>query len=143
MGLDMYLYKNTWLPFKDEERARIAIVGLPDIKMSRVRYVVEEIGYWRKANAIHRWFVNNVQDGVDDCKHYYVSKVQLKELLELVKEVKENPDDAEELLPTTSGFFFGSTAYDEFYKEDLERTIGILEEAIASDYCEIYYHSSW
>ena len=27
----------------------------------------EEVGYWRKANAIHGWFVRNVQNGKDDC----------------------------------------------------------------------------
>lgn len=45
------------------------------------------IGYWRKANAIHKWFVDNVQEGVDDCKPYYVSREQLKELRTLCHRV--------------------------------------------------------
>ena len=30
--------------------------------------IFEEIAYWRKANAVHAWFVNTVQDGVDGCQ---------------------------------------------------------------------------
>jgi hypothetical protein len=42
--------------------------------------VIEEVMYWRKANQIHKWFVDNVQDGVDDCKEYWVSEEKLQEL---------------------------------------------------------------
>ena len=34
------------------------------------KYIAEQIGYWRKANAIHQWFVDNVQDGEDDCDYH-------------------------------------------------------------------------
>ena len=27
------------------------------------------VAYWRKANAIHSWFVENCQDGVDECQY--------------------------------------------------------------------------
>lgn len=47
----------------------------------------EEVGYWRKSNAIHKWFVENVQDGEDDCGQYEVSKEQLEGLLDVCKEV--------------------------------------------------------
>lgn len=26
------------------------------------------VGYWRKANQIHQWFVDEVQDGIDECQ---------------------------------------------------------------------------
>ena len=42
--------------------------------------VFEQVGYWRKANAIHRWFVQNVQAGVDDCGTYVVTREQLEQL---------------------------------------------------------------
>lgn len=32
------------------------------------RSIWKEIGYWRKANHIHKWFVDCVQDGEDDCE---------------------------------------------------------------------------
>jgi hypothetical protein len=46
-----------------------------------------ELGYWRKANAIHAWFVKNVQNGVDDCGDYPVSPKKLKTLLDLCEQV--------------------------------------------------------
>ena len=36
------------------------------IKFDRVCYIEESVGYWRKANAIHNWFVANCDKrGVD------------------------------------------------------------------------------
>lgn len=45
------------------------------------------IAYWRKANEIHRWFVENVQSGNDDCGTYEVSVEQLGELRDAVDKV--------------------------------------------------------
>lgn len=41
--------------------------------------------YWRKANQIHRFFVENVQNGKDDCEEYNVSKKILKKLYKYCK----------------------------------------------------------
>ena len=46
-----------------------------------------EVAYWRKANAIHGWFVNNVQNGVDKCQKSPVTRQQLNELLSVCHEV--------------------------------------------------------
>lgn len=54
------------------------------------RTIYEMIGYWRKANHIHKWFVDNVQGGNDDCSDYEVSKGKLEALLCLCKVVKDN-----------------------------------------------------
>ena len=77
--------------------------------------IVEEVAYWRKANAIHKWFVDNVQSGKDDCDSYEVSREQLVKLLGDCEQVKAHNELAEELLPTQSGFFFGSIEYDKWY----------------------------
>jgi hypothetical protein len=152
MGLDMFLYRG-----KHYDEAK-------------------ELGYWRKANHIHTWFVNNVQDGQDDCSWYPVTQDKLRELHSIcvrlrdgliLKEgevnngysirpggekvyhkelgkVIENPELAEELLPTQSGFFFGSTDYDEYYIDDIKHTIEVLEPLLSEDDPgDIYYHSSW
>ena len=50
--------------------------------------IYESVGYWRKANAIHKWFVDNVQDGEDDCNYYEVTEEQLKELLDICNTIK-------------------------------------------------------
>ena len=141
--------------------------------------IMEQVGYWRKANEIHNWFVENVQDGEDDCDyHREVTKEDLEELLDICNKVLascklvdgkiengynfdengnripilvdgkyvEDPSVAEELLPTTSGFFFGGTSYDEYYVEDIESTIDIITQALETTDFEtemIYYVSSW
>ena len=46
------------------------------------------VAYWRKANEIHRWFVENVQGGEDDCESHEVSREDLERLLSICKEVK-------------------------------------------------------
>ena len=49
--------------------------------------IFENAGYWRKANAIHAWFVDNVQDGEDDCEPHEVSKEQLMKLYLICKTI--------------------------------------------------------
>jgi hypothetical protein len=53
--------------------------------------ISEEVGYWRKANMIHNWFVEHVQDGIDDCRyHNEVTKETLEELLDTCIKVYES-----------------------------------------------------
>ena len=166
MGLDMHLHRKTyvknWNHMRYEEKHQVTVKlnkkKHPYIKKELICNVDEEIGYWRKANFIHRWFVDNVQNGVDDCKEYYVDIEQLQELYDLCVQVKKSPEMAAETLPTQSGFFFGDTAYDEYYLEDLEKTIKILKPILkldkelvvksengerVYDYPDYYYQSSW
>lgn len=50
--------------------------------------IMEQVGYWRKANHIHNWFVENIQDGEDDCAyHREVTKKDLEELLDVCETV--------------------------------------------------------
>ena len=150
MGLDMYLEKRTyvrqWEHQTPEEKYKVEVTkGGESVKIDpkRVTYVIEEIGYWRKANQIHQWFVENVQNGVDNCGEYCVSKGQLEDLLEICIKILNDNSLAEELLPTASGFFFGGTEYDEWYFKDIENTIEVLKEALSSDSGDFYYSSSW
>jgi len=104
-----------------------------------------EKAYWRKSNAIHRWFVVNCQDGVDDCGLYFVTRDQIEELSGLCQRVKNQPKLAPTLLPTQSGFFFGDTEYGEAYFSDIDTTIEQLTKTlddIDEDWV-ITYQSSW
>ncbi len=151
MGLDMYLEKRTdvrlWNFQKEEEQFEVVVrkggVTYPKINPKNVTTIVEEVGYWRKANQIHRWFVENVQDNVDNCGEYFVPKVKLEELLELCQKVKADNSLAGTLLPTGTGFFFGGEEYDEWYFNDIETTIEVLKEALSDDDASYYYSSSW
>ena len=88
MGLDMYasrrLHVKQWEHQRPNERykVRIEYAGKPvkGIRESCISDVEEEVMYWRKANHIHAWFVDNVQDGQDDCKPYYVDWDDLDQL---------------------------------------------------------------
>jgi len=149
MGLDMYLNKRTYVQYwehngDDNYEVKVTKKNEPtNINPKKVKYIIEEAGYWRKANQIHRWFVENVQDGVDNCGDYYVERNQLQALLDLCKIVQKDHSKAEELLPSASGFFFGGTDYDEWYYNDIENTISILEDALEDENGEYYYTSSW
>ena len=101
------------------------------------------MGYWRKANQIHNWFVENVQDGEDNCGSYYVTRQQLEELKATCIEVLAHKELAEDLLPTGAGFFFGSTTYDEYYYGDLDETIKIINRCLESKFDGFEYQSSW
>jgi hypothetical protein len=141
MGLDMFLVKHTYI-YGDGHRN--LSLDYPGVKPERVKVIQEELGYWRKANAIHQWFVDNVQDGVDECQESYVTTEQLQQLLDIVKQVQADHALAPTLLPTESGFFFGSTEYDSYYFEDLEDTRRILEGAVTEEgITDIFYNSSW
>lgn len=105
-----------------------------------------QITSWRKVNAIHKWFVDNVQNGVDDCGDYKVTKEQLIELRNTCNEVLDNGNLSESLLPTQSGFFFGDIEYDTWYFNDVEKTKSIIDEILETkSYCldDLYYSSSW
>ena len=57
-----------------------------------------------------------------------------------------NPEIASELLPTQDGFFFGGTAYDQWYMENIKSTIDILTKTLEEtdfDREMVVYNSSW
>lgn len=139
MGLDMYLTaERLFSGYMDlNERDRIIEVmegDCPPINrdINPSATVTVDIAYWRKANQVHDWFVQNVQGGEDNCQKHYVSVEDLRSLVTTCEEllVKRDPELAEEELPTTSGFFFGSTEYGDDYWADLEYTVSELRPVL-------------
>lgn len=183
MGLDMYLTKKHYVKNWDweenpEKKYDVDVKRggktIPHIKKERISYIEEEVMYWRKANAIHKWFVDQVQDGEDNCGTYYVSTETLEELRTICEKTlevinKSNikfaevhtgcdqngntyatiptydcEDELGDLLMPQSGFFFGSTEIDEYYKETIQETLNFLNEELKTDDGgDYYYHSSW
>lgn len=147
MGLDMYLTAKRYIyDFDDDGKALRE--QLEDLKVNgmAVKEISYEAGYWRKANQIHKWFVDNVQEGVDNCGEYLVGITELECLLEKVNEVLRNKKKANELLPTANGFFFGNYTYDEGYFDDLIQTKAIIENVLSIEDIrkyDFYYSSSW
>ena len=61
-------------------------------------------------------------------------------------EVIDNPEMAQELLPTQDGFFFGSTDYNKWYIEDLKLTVKQIDKILeTTDFNkeEIVYSAWW
>jgi hypothetical protein len=95
--------------------------------------------YWRKANQIHAWFVDECGDGVDECQIIEVSPAQLGQLVLLCRKALR---DKEPLIEPRSGFFFGGTEIDEYYWGDLEDTVKQLAP-LAEFPGRMYYRASW
>ena len=165
MGLDMYLHakkyveKINWgvlhnndeLTYSSPEAVYPKFNDLMEItQLADVAIDIygAEIGvtcaYWRKANQIHKWFVDNVQGGNDNCGEYYVSHEKLKELRETCRQALFAKDPS--LLPPQAGFFFGSYDIDEWYWRDIKDTIKQLDRVFAMpemSNLSFYYTSSW
>ena len=142
----MYLkgsrYISSWKEGEKELGEKIAqIVGQEGMTVNTVEM---EVGYWRKANAVHQWFVKNVQNDVDDCKSYWVPRKKLLELQDVCNQVLADVTLASSLLPTQGGFFFGNLEYDEWYMENLEITLQNIQKALSlPEEWDIEYQSSW
>lgn len=161
MGLDMYLRANQYISRNDWTRSpsgelqdQINPLFNEIVERLEMKDVIDNtgfagisvdlpMGYWRKANQIHNWFVENVQDGEDDCNSYYVTREQLEQLKATCIEVLAHKSLAEDLLPTGAGFFFGSTTYDEYYYGDLQETIEIINRCLKTKFDSFEYQSSW
>ena len=182
MGLDMYVtirHKSTqskldayeaWeQKYSYEEYERLTQEQKDEYCDSEPEYDEDmygkELMYWRKANQIHNWFVQNCQGGVDDCERYAITVndlMKLKKLCEKIltmtekrKEMRypsfsatekvevdilyltlEGVEYAIEHLPSRSGFFFGSTEYDNGYVWDLEETVEKINNTLDTLNCE-------
>lgn len=194
MGLDMFLWKMKKQKGKtfDEvmeikrklDNEEIKGVEKENLKMymfhtklENINYeydsLFKEVYYWRKANAIHQWFVDNIQNGNDDCEDYRVTQKDLQILIDTLRDVynslcnkemitkkvqdgsieyeikvfkEEDLEIAKQLLPTQEGFFFGGTEYDEYYFEQIKDTLNdlqILDRSFDYENNYLIYGSSW
>jgi hypothetical protein len=154
MGLDMSLkaekhVSNSSLKTTPAEReaykALLEVFGIDPIPNTSAMLSVT-FAVWCKTNQIHRWFVENAQDGNDDNDWHYVSRDQLQDLVNKCKLVLDNKDKAGEILPRQAGFFFGSTTIDEFYYQELKDTVDQITPVLNNpkfEGWEFYYLATW
>ena len=110
-----------------------------------------QVAYWRKANAVHRFFVDHTADGKDECNPSFVHPEVLMDLLVRCKTILDTQDPqerqsaAQRLLPVQGGFFFGSTDYNQWYYEDLQDTVKQLTTVISEmpTDADLIYQASW
>lgn len=154
----MYLYKKTyvknWDHMTPEQKHSISIKrGInerTDIKPERISNIVEEVGYWRKFNALHGYIVNHFGNGEDNCQEIYIHSDDMRNMLNDLKKVWDSKDIPgsnvnEDVLPLTQGFFFGNyDTYDEYYWNELKETIDLFESLLSEpNDGDFYYQASW
>lgn len=160
MGLDMYLraqrYVSGWEFVEEAERnaftSLVEMYGMSEFvtDASPHAYVEFCIGYWRKANQIHAWFVEQCQGGRDECQEAHVEIEKLKQLGSLCEQAlaSHSVGVARAKLPPKQGFFFGGYDIDEWYWDNLKSTVAIIEKAVKlyerpDEYWSFIYQSSW
>ena len=182
MGLDMYVnirhkdtqskldvYKAWEQKYSYEEFQRLTEEQKEEYRNSEPEYdenmYGKELMYWRKANQIHNWFVQNCQNGVDDCEYYAITVADLLKLKEVCEKIltmtekrkamrytsysatekeevdvlyltPEGVEYASEHLPSRGGFFFGSTEYDDWYVLQLKDTVEQINDTLDTLNCE-------
>lgn len=113
MGLDLQFYKTKKQDWKEYQHNENPSIDDGTLSLS-------EIAYFRKVNFLVRYF--NYEDNLSLIE---IDKCQIENLIDVCVEVLEakNASVSEILLPTTSGFFFGSTDYDRYYYESVEEVL--------------------
>jgi len=155
MGLDMTLTAKRFYGGYSDEAGRNRVVAaagdIPPVGADVSSVTLElEVAHWRKANAIHGWFVENVQDGEDKCEETFVSVDSIRELVALCEGVLDGAADPADLAPV-DGFFFGPTDDDEWYRQYVADTVDQLKPLITwvdadpdrARQWDFYYRSSW
>jgi len=161
MGLDMCLeadrYVGGWKHSDEEEKKLykqlLQAVGTEKLASPKSPsvHVRTTVAYWRKANAIHSWFVRELADGVDECQAIHVPVEVIKRLIHECWEALKlynagELEKAEEHMPPKAGCFFGSCEIDEWWAEGLKSTIEQLSPLVAPEISEkfdFYYRASW
>lgn len=150
MGLDMYLEAKRYVAPYDAQTEPMrhaigaAIGYVPpkekpgeDASLLEVSGVTVRVGYWRKFDALHQWFVSNVQQGHDDCRAAFVSVDTLIELEEQLEQVGDDPASASE--------YFTADSDETLEEDDVDYTLEVLHHAkrLQAQGWDIYYRASW
>lgn len=157
MGLDMYLdgvfskrayfQEDRSVPMDDpiqSESLKLALASIDfptsvPLDFSYRHFEVRlPLATWRKANQVHNYIVKEIGKGIDDQKPIYLTDEHLEQILDVIREVGNDPVKAEKLLPPKDGFFFGSTDIDEYYWQDLAYTRERLKQIL--EYQKVQAH---
>ena len=99
------------------------ILDLPELKeklAQEVEFAYEEYdAYFRKVNFIFYYFQTAIGTMYDEC-YAFVRPEDVDNLIDRCERVLKNHSLASSLLPTQSGFFFGSTDFDDWYFSDVK-----------------------
>lgn len=129
MGLDIYFYKAKRSKLKLQDNNVEYINSNTFFAAHNLDTdIFNEVAYFRKVNFLLPFF-----DYIDNCSYREVKRDELERLFVNCTNILEKRNDKASmtLLPTQSGFFFGSMDYDEYYYQDVEnvrnRIVDILD----------------
>lgn len=167
MGLDIFFNKTRRTEWKRFQNELSDYENLPKGEQNEGNnpydgFKPEEIGYFRKVNFLMSFF------GYDgNCEYKEIAKCELEDLRDACAEISKmepikvdvheyayggtaevedyslaDKERCAELLPTQSGFFFGSTDYDQWYFNDVREVFewvdGVLDH-LADDEVVLMY----
>lgn len=146
MGLDMYLQT---VPKKHIPKDYIDYCELSNKYWNKGKKYERTLVDWRKANQIHHWFCEHCKC-LEPEVLYSVTPADLSELCVTIEKVLKDHSKAKILLPTWSGFFYGSMEYDEWYFDELEYSLKqlkmVLQDIEDNDLLSkraLIYYASW
>lgn len=161
MGLEMYVeaevYAGGWNHSNAEDKSLYNeitnMVGLNKLASSDSPFctVCVNVAYWRKANSIHAWMVQNLADGKDECQRIYLDHDHINKLINKCKAALSlyrsgEIEGAGRMMPPQGGFFFGNTDVKDCWAKDMEDTIKqlapLLDPELSKKY-SFYYRASW
>lgn len=93
----------------------------------------KELGYFRKVNFLVKFFEKKGFD-VPNQTPLAIKREDVEELLSKCEEVLQDHSKGPELLPTMSGFFFGSIDYDDYYYEDVEAVRDYVKDELLPEF---------
>ena len=122
------------LIIRDEDKKAIKDLEKEEEKIGDHNDMLDEVAYFRKYNHLVAWVDKNVQE-VGNCDYIKITREQLQQLLNDAKEAlkayqEDDFEKIEEIMPTTSGCFFGDTEYDDYYERKIKNTIKQVEDIL-------------
>ena len=154
MGLDMYLYglddedQETFTKVKkliQEYEGGYYTDEIKDLLNDFWDKEGDDLAYWRKANAIHKFFCDR-GEVIDKDIYYIITREDIGQLLHLCIQILVMQDEEYSHcnLPTQEGFFFGPLEYDSYYYEKVQNTIEMLSKILKEyEYDKFLYYASW
>lgn len=91
------------------------------------------IGYFRKVNFLVKFFEDKGFDVLNQTP-LAITREDAEELLSKCEEVLKDHSKGPELLPTMSGFFFGSTDYNDHYYDDVEAVRDYVKDKLLPEF---------
>lgn len=108
---------------------------------------LENVGYFRKVNFLHLWVEENLNNGEStNCEFIEIPRDKLDELIDSLREVRNDNSLAAELLPSCSRLSFGSKSYDEWYFADIDKaleTFTKIKDTTDFNTQKVLYYSWW